>query len=169
MKQVEITDAVLRKFPEWIVFVIAAGEDGKANLMPAGWVSFCSGNPPMVSVAVHPHRHTHHLIEQSGEFVLCWAGKGQEEIVKQTGSSSGRDRDKFEEFNLPRAEAAEVKAPLLEGSAMAFECKVAGQMVTGDHTVFAGRIVAAHVAEPVIEKIVNFGQERYVTATIGDG
>jgi len=35
-------------------------------------------------------------------------------------------------------------------------------MTTGDHTLFAGRIVAAHVADPPVEKIVNFGQERYV-------
>ncbi|MCG3181468.1 MAG: hypothetical protein BIFFINMI_03864 [Phycisphaerae bacterium] len=166
MKQVDITEAVLRKFPEWIVFVIAADAEGQANLMPAGWVSFCSGNPPMVSVAIHPHRHTHRLIEASGEFVIAWAGVGQQDLVKQTGSTSGRDGDKFEQFGLRKLPAAVVKAPLLDGCAMAFECKVAGQMVTGDHTVFAGRIVAAHVSDPEVDKIVNFGKERYVAAQI---
>jgi flavin reductase (DIM6/NTAB) family NADH-FMN oxidoreductase RutF len=167
MKKVEISEAALRKFPEWIVFVIAADPDGRhANLMPAGWVSFCSGNPPMVSVAIHPNRHTHKLIEASGEFILAWAGEGQEDLVKQTGSTSGRDRDKFDEFGLTKLPASVVKAPLLAGCAMAFECKVAGELVTGDHTIFAGRIVAAHVSDPPVEKIVNFGKERYVAAQI---
>ena len=38
-----------------------------------------------------------------------------------------------------------------------------GKMTAGDHTVFAGRIVASHVADPPIAPIMNFGKERYVT------
>lgn len=164
LKNVELTEALARKYPEWVVFVIAAGPDGKANLMPAGWVAFASGSPPMATVAIHPNRHTHKLIEQSGEFVLAWAGQGQEEAIKLTGATHGWDTDKFAQLNLKTVKAAKVKAPLLEGCAFALECKVEGRMTAGDHTVFAGRILAAHVSDPPIPMVVNFGKERYLTA-----
>lgn len=164
MKQVEIAEAVSGKYPEWIVFVIARGDDGVANLMPAGWCMFTSGRPPMVAVSIHPARHTHKLIEQSGQFIIAWAGAGQEDLVKFSGSTSGRDVDKFERMGLKVSPAAVVGAPLIEGCAAALECEVAGQLVTGDHTIFAGRIVAAHVADPPVEKIVNFGHEDYAVA-----
>ena len=166
MKQVELTEAMAQKYPEWVVFVIAAGKDGKANQMPAGWVMFTSGSPAMVAVSVQPKRHTHKLIEESGEFVRAWAGVGQEELVKYAGATSGRGVDKFVQMNLAKSPAAVVKAPLLEGAAMALECKVAGKLTTGDHTIFAGRIVAAHVADPPVAKIMNFGQERYLPAVM---
>lgn len=162
LRKVELTEAMTRKYPEWIVFVIAAGPDGRANLMPAGWVAFASGSPPMATVALHPKRHTHRLIEQSGEFVLAWAGVGQEEAVKLAGATHGWETDKFAQLGLKTVKAAVVKAPLLEGCAFALECKVDGRMTAGDHTVFAGRIVAAHVSDPPIPAILNFGKEQYL-------
>lgn len=164
MKKVDLTEAMAGKLPEWVVFVITADATGKPNVMPAGWVAFASGSPPMVTVALHPNRYSHTLLEQSGEFVLAWAGEGQEGLVKFAGAVSGRKTDKFAQMALKTSKAAVVKVPLIEGCAMALECKLAGQMTAGDHTVFAGRIVASHLSDPPVASIMNFGKERYVTA-----
>jgi len=166
MKQVELTEAMNCKYPEWLVFVVAVDKDGRPNLMPAGWVAFASGSPPMVTVALHPRRHTHALIEQTGEFVLAWAGEGQAELVKFAGATSGRTVDKFAQMSIKTSPSAVVKPPLLDGCAMALECRVEGKMTVGDHTVFAGRIVASHVSDPPVPPIMNFGKERYVTAVM---
>ena len=81
MRQVPIGEALRCKYPEWIVFVVTHDPDGSDDLMPAGWCMICSGAPPMVAVGIGHGRHTHTLIEKTGEFNVAWAGQGQEELI----------------------------------------------------------------------------------------
>jgi len=37
-----------------------------------------------------------------------------------------------------------VKPPIIEGSTVAYECKVIKHVETGDHTLFIGNVVAIH-------------------------
>ena len=59
---------------------------------------FVSEDPPLLAVNVAEHLLTHDLIEQVGEFVINVALLGQLEIVKELGSTHGRDVDKFDHF-----------------------------------------------------------------------
>ena len=43
MKQVNPSEAMQQKFPEWIVMVVSRDANGQANVMPAGWGMICSG------------------------------------------------------------------------------------------------------------------------------
>ena len=49
-----------------------------------------------------------------------------------------------------------VGAPLLEGCAIALECVVVSQLELEDHSIFVGEVVAAHVADPPVDKLENF-------------
>ena len=169
MRRVEaIEQALERKFPEWIVFVVAVDKAGRPNLMPAGWCMQVSHKPPMVAVSIAPQRYTHGLIEQSGEFVVAWPGEGQQQLISFAGSTSGRDVDKFAEAKLKTAPPAVTKVPLLEGCGLCLECKVTNAVPAGDHTIFVGEVVAAHVSERPIANIINFGQERFAPAKPAD-
>jgi len=156
MKQTSPGEALGRKYPEWIVLVVARDRQGKANLMPAGWGMICSGHPPMVCVAIGHTRYTHRCIEETGEFVFAWAGEGQAKLVEYSGSHTGAEVDKFREFNIPTAPAAVVNVPLLAEAAANLECKVHQAVTTGDHTIFVGEVVAAHVPDVPIAKLDNF-------------
>ncbi len=168
VKCVAVTEAADRKYPEWVAFVIACDAQGKANLMPAGWVMFASGEPPMLAVSVGHTRYTHELIERTGEFVIAFAGKGQEELVNQTGSCSGRDVDKFARFKAETVPGEATRCPLLVGAAMNYECRIEQRAPAGDHSVFIGRILAAHVSDPPIPRLENFGGERLAVAVPSD-
>ena len=71
------------------MFVTSRDAEGAPDLMPAGWVMICNSNPPMMAVAVGFGRYTHHCLEETGEFVLAWPGVGQEQLIEQTGSTTG--------------------------------------------------------------------------------
>jgi flavin reductase (DIM6/NTAB) family NADH-FMN oxidoreductase RutF len=77
MKQVSPGDAVARKYPEWIVMVVANDEQGRPNVMPAGWGMICSGQPLYVAVSIAYTRYTYKCIHATGEYVFAWAGKAR--------------------------------------------------------------------------------------------
>ena len=156
MKQVPTSEAIARKYPEWVMFVISRDGDGAPDVMPAGWCMICNGNPLMMAVSVGFGRYTHRCLEETGEFVLAWPGVGQEELINQTGTTSGRDINKVEEFGLTELPATIVNAPLIEGCAIALECVVVSQLELEDHSIFVGEVVAAHVADPPLDKLENF-------------
>lgn len=159
MRQVSISEAVDRKFPEWVVFVVTRDTDGRSNLMPAGWCMFTSSNPPMLATAIGHGRYTHEILDRTGEFVISWPGEGQADLIEYSGSHSGRDVDKFAEKNLSWQPGSQTDVPLIEGCALHLECKVRGAHTTGDHTIFVGEIVAAHLPDTPIRKLENFGGE----------
>jgi flavin reductase (DIM6/NTAB) family NADH-FMN oxidoreductase RutF len=156
MKQIPIGDALKLKYPEWVMFVISRDADGAPDLMPAGWGMICNSNPGMMAVSVGFGRYTHRCLEETGEFVLAWPGVGQEQLIEQTGSTTGRDINKFEQFGLTEIEADVVGAPLVEGCAVALERVVVSQLELEDHSIFVGEVVAAHVADPPVAKLENF-------------
>ncbi|MEN6402554.1 MAG: flavin reductase family protein [Armatimonadia bacterium] len=156
MREVPVEEAVKLKYPEWVMFVLTRDEDGKPDIMPAGWCMICNSNPLMMAVAVGFGRYTHRTMEETGEFVLAWPGVGQEKLIEQTGSTTGRDINKFEEFGLEEIPTSEVAAPIISGLAVALECEVVSQLELEDHSIFVGQVVAAHVADPPVEKLENF-------------
>lgn len=167
MKQVSPGEAIARKYPEWVILVVARDERGRPNLMPAGWGMVCSGEPRLVCVSIGLTRYTHRCIEDTGEFVFAWAGERQAELVKYSGSCSGADCSKFEEFEIPTVPPAVIGVPLLAEAAANLECTVHAAHRTGDHTVFVGEVVAAHVPEEPVATLLNFGGEFAPAAPVG--
>jgi len=153
MKSVEIREGINRKYPEWIFQLVTVDEAGKPNAMPAGWCTFCSGDPVMMAVSVAFERYTHELMENSREFVLALPNQEQKEAVYYCGTNSGRDVDKFEETKLGVTPGIEVEVPLIKDSVACYECRKAGSLDTGDHTIYVGEVVAAHVSEDFTRSI----------------
>jgi flavin reductase (DIM6/NTAB) family NADH-FMN oxidoreductase RutF len=164
MKRVRVSEALARKYPEWIVLVVTRRSDGLVDVMPAGWAMVTSGRPPMFAVSVGHGRYTHELVERGGEFVIAFPSPGMGPAIDYCGSHSGRDVDKIAQTSLEVLPAAEVAPPLIKGAIANLECRLAGSLSTGDHTIFAGEIVAAHIEEEVPARLVNFGAGRYAPA-----
>lgn len=158
MKRVSYSDAIGRKFPESVVFVVAPDGDGAPNVMPAGWSMFTSNDPLMIAVSVGLERYTHDLLEDADDYVVAFPSAAHKDDIVFCGSHSGADVDKVTESGLELAESAEVSTPIIKDAAASFECRPAAQCRTGDHTIFAGEIVAAHVSETYEERVKNLGR-----------
>jgi len=121
--------------------------DGARSICPLGWKMNTSSHPPMMAISVAPARFTHHLIANSGEFVVAWPGEELARATMLCGTRSGRDIDKFTEAGLTPVAGKHVRVPLVDECIANLECRLVGQMTTGDHTIFAGEVLAVWLAE----------------------
>jgi len=107
----------------------------------------------MMAISVAPPRFTHDLIAESGECVLAWPG---EDLA---GTNSGRRMDKFAECNLTRMPGKHVKTPLVKECKANLECRVDGQLTSGDHTIFALEVVGVWLSERPLRTLCLIGEE----------
>ena len=160
MKEVPYGEAINRKYPEQVVFAVSVDEEGTPDIIVLGWAMPTSGEPPMWAISVGHTRYTHELISKCRQFVLCFPNSDMTEEMLFCGSNSGRDVDKIAETGLKTLPATKVKPPLIDGCVACFECEVEGELVSGDHTIFAGRVVAGHVADDAsVKRLYNWGGE----------
>ncbi len=148
-KQVPYAEAVRTKYPEQVVIAIAKDKNGKANPVTLGWTMFASGDPLMMAIAVASGHYTVKAIEHSKCFTIAYPSAEMADIALFFGSHSGRDIDKFAESDCETEPAREIDSVLLSDAVANFECVEEARVRAGDHIVYIGRVVAAHVnAEP---------------------
>ena len=163
LRPVSIGEAFKRKYPEQIALAVSVDAAGRPDVITLGWVMPTSNVPPMVAISVGHTRYSHELIAKSGEFVLVFPSAAQAEACLICGTKSGRDTDKIAAAALRTAPAKVIRTPLIEGAVANFECRVTGRLVTGDHTIFAAEVLAAHVDDAAGERVYNFAG-RFVAA-----
>lgn len=164
MREVEIREASLRKYPEWIVLIVTTDDAGRVNVMPAGWSMFTSHDPPMYAVSVGHSRYTDALMRSGGEFTVAFPGPEMGAAIRHCGTGSGCEGDKVSGSGLRLRPASRIGAPLVEGAVANLECRLVAELETGDHTIFVGEVVAAHVEDDVPGRLLNFGLGLYALA-----
>src|SRR4030042_1397964 len=135
-----------------VVLVTCVDKSGKPNIIPLGWVGGVCSYPPQVGIAIRPSRYSHKLIEKTGEFVVNIPTEELAGIVDKCGFCSGRNVDKFKEFNLIPQPASRVRPPLIKECSVNLECKLRHSLNLGTHTLFIGDIVAVQVDEEYIKE-----------------
>jgi len=161
MKELIVNKAIseLTK-PEHPVLVISGRTGKKINIMPAGWVTRTSFDPPLMLVSVGFTRYTHTLLNEYKEFILAYPVKGMENIINVCGSTTGREIDKLEKVKPATEPGLKTSLPLLTKARVNFECKVIDSMDTGDHTVFIGMVLRA-AGNPDKSPLINTGNYKY--------
>ena len=162
MKEVNVSEAWGRKYPEPVVMVTSI-KDGKPNIIPLGWSMITSFVPSMMAISIGHTRYSHEIISKGKEFVLAYPSEDMGKEVLYCGTHSGREVDKFKETGLKSSPAKFVKPPLIKDAVANFECKVIKQTDTGDHTIFVGEVIAAYINPEkkrrlyTLDKSRNFG------------
>jgi flavin reductase (DIM6/NTAB) family NADH-FMN oxidoreductase RutF len=142
--QVNITLAYRLLHPMHTVLISCVGKTGKPNITTMAWAMPTSNNPPLVAISLAPGRHSHTLIEESGEFIVNIPTLEVLQAVYACGSLTGRSFDKFRKVNLTQMPAKRVKAPAIRECIAHLECEVKDKITTGDHTIFIGKILEAY-------------------------
>lgn len=146
-------------YPLPVVMVSMADKEGKTNIITIAWAGTICSNPPMVSISVTPQRYSHHILEETKEFVINLTTKDLAYATDYCGVKSGRDVDKFKEMNLTPIPGIEVKAPLIGESPVCLECKVRDIRHLGSHDMFIAEVVAVHADEKYIDEKGKFHLE----------
>ena len=144
-KQVEYSDAIKTKYPEQVVIAIAKDRNGKANPITLGWTMIVSGRPPMMAIAVAKTHYSVEAITHSRSFTIAFPTSEMADAALFFGSKSGRDTDKFAEFDCPTEPAKDIDSVLLADAVANFECTLESQVHAGDHIIFVGEVVSAHI------------------------
>ncbi len=151
-------EAIGRKYPEQIVVAIARHPDGKDNPVTLGWSMITSGAPPMLAIAVHTSHYSSEAILAAREFVIAFPSVEMADDALYIGSVSGRDADKLAESGATTQPANEIETVLLSDAVANFECVLEEAMLTGDHWLFVGRVVAAHAnTDPKVGRLYSLG------------
>lgn len=132
--------------------MVTCGSGNEKNIITIAWTGIVNSNPPMTYVSVRKSRHSHHLIEESGEFVINVTTEDMAFATDYCGVKSGRDVDKFKEMKLTAIPAEKVACPMIEESPVNLECKVVEVHRYPSHDMFVAEIVALHVDEAVFDE-----------------
>lgn len=120
------------------IYVITTFYKDEINGMIASWVSQVSYAPPLIMAAIHPHRYSHRLIEQSGAFALHTVARNQGEYLARF---KGDDpRRKFEGLRWQKGKTG---CPILKDCIAFADCTINAIYRPGNHTLYIGEIVEA--------------------------
>ena len=144
-KKVEYADAIKTKYPEQVVIAIAKDKAGRANPVTLGWTMIVSGTPPMMAIAVASKHYSIETVRHSKCFCLAFPSSEMADAALFFGSRSGRDVDKFAEFDCKTEPAKTIDSVLLTDAVANFECTLESETVAGDHVIFVGRVVSSHI------------------------
>ena len=139
-------------YPLPVVMVSVADRAGNPNIVTIAWAGTVCSDPPMVSVSVRPERYSHHMIKETGEFVINLTTKELAFATDYCGVKSGRDVDKFKEMRLTPVPAEVVAAPMIGESPVNIECRVTEVKKLGSHDMFLARVVAVHADEKYMDE-----------------
>ncbi len=160
MKQVNFQEAMdVWAKPERIVLVTSLDEEGQPQVMTVGWKMRTSFQPPMIAIAVGAKRSMHKCIAESKEFVIAVPGAELAKATLLCGIPNPEKIDRFQQGGLITKPGNFVSCPLIENCLANFECKLAAEMPTGDHTIFVGEVVASWINEKPGKNLLVIGEE----------
>ncbi len=143
-------------YPLPAVLVSVADRAGSYNLFTVAWTGTVCSDPPMVSISVRPERYSHHMIEETGEFVINLTTETLAYAADYCGVKSGRDVDKWSAAHLTPVAAAHVKAPMVKESPVNIECRVTQKIRLGSHDMFLAEVLAVHADERYLDETGKF-------------
>lgn len=134
------------------VMVSCGTPTGKYNIITVAWAGTVCSDPPMLSIAIRPTRHSYQLISDTDEFVVNIPSSTLTETLDYCGLVSGRTVDKFAECNLtPLAGSRLQHAPLIAECPINLECRVEKELLLGSHALLIARIVAVQADADIVD------------------
>ena len=122
------------------IYILTVSHKEEINGMIISWVSCISYQPPLVMVAIHPNRYSHHLVEESGCFALHVLAQGQTDLLENFRQSD--PETKFKSISWYEGKTG---CPVLSNCVAYMECEVKESITPGNHTLFFGEIKQAQV------------------------
>lgn len=170
MKKVPFKEAMAPwASPERVVLITGKDSSGTPHVITVAWIMRASFRPTIFAISVGKERRMHGCLMHSHEFVVAVPGKDMAKETILCGTPSDEDVDRFELCRLRTKPGNFVAAPLIENCIVNLECKVVGQMDTGDHTIFAGEVMASWVSDESSQNLLVIGEESGYKLLAEDG
>jgi flavin reductase (DIM6/NTAB) family NADH-FMN oxidoreductase RutF len=148
----------VRRFlePGPIVLVSSAWK-GEENIMTMGWHMIMEFVPSLIGCYIWSENHSCNMIRKSKECVINIPTVEIAATVAEIGNCSGRDVNKFKQFNLTALPGEKVSAPLIKECYANFECKLIDASLIRKYSLFIFEVQKAHVAiSPRFPKTIHY-------------
>jgi flavin reductase (DIM6/NTAB) family NADH-FMN oxidoreductase RutF len=169
--------------PRPIAWVSTISAEGKHNLAPFSFFNGITGNPPTLMFSAVANRggikkDTVRNIEETGEFVVNLVPHVLTEKMNACAALLPHGESEFEAFGIASSASTRVRSLRVTEAPVAFECTLHTIVSVGEGagaaSVVFGRILAAHVADMVLDAngkidpalldtVGRLGGENYVT------
>jgi len=139
-------DNVRRLLEPGPIVLVSSAHKNETNIMTMGWHMVVEFQPSLISCVISSANHSFEMIRRSRQCVINVPTVELASKVVKIGNCSGRDVDKFAEFDLTPAPATQVRAPLIDECYASFECELADASQITKYNMFIFEVVQAHVA-----------------------
>ena len=118
------------------VMVSCALPGKRPNVITVAWAGTVCSDPPMLSISVRKERFSHHILLESGEFVVNLVGREQLQAADYCGvPAQGMDC-----------------APAIAQCPLYLACKTQQVIELGSHDLFIARIAGMGVREELLDE-----------------
>jgi flavin reductase (DIM6/NTAB) family NADH-FMN oxidoreductase RutF len=122
------------------VVIIGSGnvERGEVNFMACSWITPIAEDVPTLGFACDKEHLTHELIQKYKEFSVNITE--DIELIWKVGTSSGKEINKAEAFNIKFRQGKVLAVPVLENTLAVLECKVIKEVEVGEVVFYIGEV-----------------------------
>jgi len=136
MEKINLPKASVMTSPNPLSLVCTKREDGETNIATVSWYTYLSFNPSMIGFAMAKTSYSGEMVRKNKKVILTIPGSELEDLVVKCGSTTGRNINKVEEFNisLESIEGCNIKIPT--NSKVAIEMTLNDYIEVGDHYLY---------------------------------
>jgi flavin reductase (DIM6/NTAB) family NADH-FMN oxidoreductase RutF len=128
----------LGKIPSGL-FIVTAGRGAEATGFLASWVQQSGFEPPTVTVAIKKERPVLGVIQQAGAFAISLVSEAQMKLVRHFAKGFPPGVPAFEGLATANGPTG---TPHLSAAMGWLDCRLTGQVDTGDHLLVVGTVLA---------------------------
>ena len=136
MNKINLPQAAKLTSPNPVTVVCTMKPDGSTNLATVSWWTYLSFNPDMIAYAMAKTSYSGEMVRDTKKAILTIPGAEIADAVMGCGSTTGRDTDKVEKFDIELAEieGSSIKIPV--HSRVAIQCSLKEFREVGDHYLY---------------------------------
>ncbi len=136
MNKINLPQAAKLTSPNPVSIVSTMKPDGSTNLATVSWWTYLSFNPNMIAYAMAKTSYSGEMVRDTHKVILTIPGVEIADAVMGCGSTTGRNTDKAEKFNidLTEIEGSSIKIPV--HSRVAIQCSLKEFYEVGDHYLY---------------------------------
>lgn len=136
MKKINLPQASELTSPNPVTLVCTQKPDGSTNLATVSWWTYLSFNPCIIGYAMAKTSYSGEMVRENKKVILTIPGTAIAEAVVGCGSTTGRDTDKVNKFQveMQKLPTSGIEIPL--HSRVAIQCRLKEFVEVGDHYLY---------------------------------
>lgn len=136
MNKINLPQAAKLTSPNPVTVVCTLKPDGSTNLATVSWWTYLSFNPNMIAYAMAKTSYSGEMVRDTQKVILTVPGAEIADAVMGCGSTTGRNTNKVEKFDIDLMEVEDSSIKIPVHSRVAIQCSLKEFHEVGDHYLY---------------------------------